>query len=202
MHKILERKDYEKSSDLVAPFLIGKVLVKSLGKRKLKGVIVETEAYGGQNDPASHAFKGKTKRNEVMFGKAGYAYVYFTYGFHHCLNVVTGKEGKAEAVLIRALEPIERIDRMARSRGDVSKGNLTNGPGKICQAFAINSRQNGLDLTKRSSELYIEDWGISKSVQTSARIGITRAVEKKWRFFDPSSEFVSHRSKLNLPQEK
>jgi len=205
---ILRRAFYARPSTVVARELIGKVLVRKLdGKNPLKGVIVETEAYGGLRDPASHAYAGMTPRTEVMFGEAGFSYVYFTYGFYHCINVVTGKKGRAQAVLLRALEPKQGIETMKRLRGTDELFNLTSGPGKICQAFAIDRTLSKLDITKSDSPIYLESESKAKTerrVRRSTRIGISEAQERLWRFYDPASPFVSHQpqSKLNLANLK
>jgi DNA-3-methyladenine glycosylase len=205
MARILDREFYARQSTVVARDLVGKILVRALGSgESLRGIIVETEAYGGLKDPASHAFRGMTPRNEVMFGEPGFSYVYFTYGSHHCLNVVTGKQGNAQAVLIRALEPIEGVGIMEKLRGGEGKTSLrdlTNGPGKICQALAIDRTLNKIDVTSRSSPIFFEDSKqneATRKVVRSGRIGIKVGTEKLWRFFDPSSIYVSHRSNLNL----
>ncbi len=157
----LKREFYSQNLLLVAKNLLGKILVKKSGKKKLSGKIVEVEAYHGDYDQASHAFRGKTKRNEIMFEKGGLLYVYFTYGMHYCANVVAGKKDKAVAVLIRAVEPINGIDFMIKNRfgrklvDDKEKLNLTNGPGKLCQAFGINRSHNGTDLI--GNEIFILD---------------------------------------------
>ena len=205
MARILDREFYARQSTVVARDLVGKILVRALGSGKsLRGIIVETEAYGGLKDPASHAFRGITPRNEVMFGEPGFSYVYFTYGFHHCLNVVTGRRGNAQAVLIRALEPIEGVGIMEKLRGEEGKTSLrdlTNGPGKVCQALAIDRTLNKIDVTRRNSPIFFEDSKqneAARKVVRSTRIGIKVGTEKLWRFFDPSSIYVSHRSNLNL----
>jgi DNA-3-methyladenine glycosylase len=210
LNKVLERSFFSRRSTVVAKELIGKILVRKLNtERYLRGIIVETEAYGGLKDPASHAYGGLTKRNEAMFGEAGFSYVYFTYGFHHCLNVVTGKIGDAQAVLLRALEPIEGLDSMRKFRGDkFSDVNLTNGPGKICEALNIDRSLNKVDVTESSSQIFIEQPANDEKgriherrIVASSRIGITAGLEKRWRFFESSSNYVSHRSKLNLPRK-
>jgi DNA-3-methyladenine glycosylase len=198
LSNILPRKFFERNSTEVARDLIGKELVRVLRERTLRGVIVEAEAYGGSDDPASHAYRGMTERNRVMFGRAGIAYVYFTYGFHYCLNVVTGNEGVATAVLTRALEPVDGIDIMKKRRGNPPREkDLANGPGKICQALGIDRSSNGTDMTILGSKLRIERGRASslRSVASSERIGIKVAVDKQWRFYDPASEFVSRFSK-------
>ena len=139
---------------------------------ELSGTIVEAEAYGGNRDPASHAYRGKTKRNEVMFGEAGHAYVYFTYGFHYCLNFVTSsKFGKASAVLIRAAEPISGIDSMKfRRKTDVIE-KLASGPGRLGQAFGIDRTLNGIVVTETNSPIRVED------SQTRVPVGVSRESE-------------------------
>jgi DNA-3-methyladenine glycosylase len=207
--RALPRSFYSLRSTLVARDLIGKTIVRRLDNSSyLRGIIVETEAYGGLKDPASHAYGGLTKRNEAMFGEAGYTYVYFTYGFHHCLNIVTGKIGDAQAVLIRAIEPIEGLGSMRKFRGNkISDIDLTSGPGKICQALNIDRSLNKVDVTSSSSPIYLEEMPndsakqvINRKIATSPRIGISSGTENKWRFFDASSKYISHRSKINLPK--
>ncbi len=204
MPHILPRTFYARPSIVVARDLIGKTLVRNLaGGVCLRGIVVETEAYGGTKDPASHAFRGMTPRNEIMFGDAGFSYVYFTYGFHNCLNVVTGRKGRAQAVLIRAMEPIEGLEKMKELRGGSTGDpvNLTNGPGKICQALAIDRSLNKVDITKNNSPIYFESSNLEqlgRKVLKSSRIGISAGKDKLWRFYDSSSPYVSHRGKINL----
>lgn len=179
----LPRNFYSRPALLVAPELLGKYLVFHSLQGKLVGEINEVEAYLGEKDPASHAFRGKTSRTEVMFGEGGFSYVYFIYGVHFCLNVVCEGAGVAGAVLIRSVIPVEGQEIMHLNRGEkVSEKNLTNGPGKVCQAFGITRKQNGMDLVA-SNILYLEDRGkrISK-FQTTPRVGISSAKEKLWRF--------------------
>ncbi len=192
MPKVLGRKFYSRKPTLVAKELIGKSLVRRLDDgRELEGVIVETEAYGGNRDPASHAYRGKTKRNEVMFGEAGHAYVYFTYGFHHCLNFVTGKKGAASAVLIRALEPTRGIETMAGFRKTAVPTEIASGPGKLCKALAIDRRLNGIDVTSSKSSIYVLNCYNKTVVKVSERIGITAGKGRKWRFFADENENVA-----------
>jgi DNA-3-methyladenine glycosylase len=143
---ILKQSFYERDTLAVARELLGKKLVRRLGGGVLSGLICETEAYLGSTDSASHAFKGKTPRNAVMFGPAGVAYVYFVYGMHFMLNIVTGEIQNPQAVLIRALIPLEGVKRMQRNRGGKGK-DLTGGPAKLCQALTVNTALNGWDLT-------------------------------------------------------
>lgn len=191
--KPLNRSFYAKKPTEVARNLIGKHLIRQLPSgRILGGIIVETEAYGGRRDPASHAFRGMTPRNHVMFGEAGHTYVYFTYGFHHCLNFVTGKKGIASAVLIRAIEPTIGLEYMEEIRGNMNHRELTNGPGKLCQALSIDRTLNGCDVTDSKSPVKVYEGDSSLvTVNASFRVGITKGVTRKWRFFAESNEFVS-----------
>jgi DNA-3-methyladenine glycosylase len=176
----------------VAKELLGKLLVRRLDE-ELIGRIVEVEAYGGEDDPASHAFRGVTERCRLMFGVGGFAYVYFTYGKHWCFNVTTGLEGVAGAVLVRALEPLEGIEIMRRNRGRKRLVELTNGPAKLTQALSINGKQNGVDLTMNGElfvcELEVEDGGFD--VVVAGRVGIRVGAEKPWRFYIKDNRFVS-----------
>lgn len=195
----LPREFYTRNLILVARDLLGKILVKKTGRKIISGRIVEVEAYHGDYDEASHAFIGKTKRNEVMFKEGGHLYVYFTYGTHYCANVVAGSEGKGIAVLIRAVEPVDGIKEMSKNRfgklvlSQKERINLTNGPGKLCQAFALNKQYNGMDLT--GNEIYILDQPKvdRKKIGVSKRIGITKAVDLPWRFFIKGNPFLSKR---------
>ncbi len=159
------------------------------------GKIVEVEAYRGSIDPASHAYKGKTARNAVMFGDAGYLYVYFTYGMHFCSNVVTEQRGKAGAVLLRAIEPVRGIKQMKLNRKLREKKSvqfqLTNGPAKFCQAFGIVRKDNGADLV--GGKIYITGGEriADSAVLNSERIGIRDGREKKWRYFVKGNPWVS-----------
>jgi DNA-3-methyladenine glycosylase len=200
--KKLPRSFYLRPTLTVAKELLGKYLIRKIGDRTLVGKIVEVEAYLGENDPASHAYRGKTKRNEVMFLKGGHLYVYFTYGMHFCSNIVTEDEGKGRAVLLRAIEPIEGIDKMKKNRKIKITGTtnpedkksikeLANGPAKLCQAFELARKENGTDLL--GNEIYISDGGaeINSTIITTTRIGITTGVEKKWRYYIKGNSFVS-----------
>jgi DNA-3-methyladenine glycosylase len=169
--RILKRGFYSRSTINVAKELLGKILVRKIGNKIFSGRIVEVEAYLGKNDPASHVSRGKTPRNSVMFGKPGLAYVYFCYGNHFLMNVVTEKENVAGAVLIRAIKPIRGI-----------KGDLINGPGKLTKVLNIDKKFNSYDLTK-GKYLYIVDDGFSNfKIVKKRRIGIKKGVEKLLRF--------------------
>jgi len=174
----------------VAPRLLGRLLVRELDGHRLVGRIVETEAYD-QTDAASHSYKGRTPRTDVMFGPAGHLYVYFTYGMHYCMNVVCGAENEGSAVLIRAVEPLEGLELMLVNRHGKGGVELTNGPAKVCQAFAINKEWNGHDLTMPPCQL-IEKPAVSAShiIQTT-RIGITQAKDMPWRFYLAGNSYVS-----------
>jgi DNA-3-methyladenine glycosylase len=176
----------------VARNLLGQFIVRNYHGKKLMGRIVEVEAYRGSIDPASHAYRGKTKRNEVMFSEGGHLYVYFTYGMHFCANVVTREAGVAEAVLIRGVEPVLGIEVMQRLRGrNVPAFHLTNGPAKFCQAFGIERKENGASLL--GDQIYlVRAKRIPKSrIGLSTRIGIRAGIEKKWRFFVRGNRWVS-----------
>ncbi len=196
---ILDQEFYRRTPLAVARDLIGKELVRRLldpPRSIIGGIIVETEAYGAAGDQASHAFRGRTPRNSVMFGDPGKAYVYFTYGNHYCLNFVTGrfKHEDAGAVLIRALEPTSGIRTMMNLRKTQEITDLTSGPGKLCKALSIDLRLNGIDVTAEGSELYVrsnEQW--AGKVASSTRIGIRVATEKRWRFFAELNSHVSNR---------
>jgi DNA-3-methyladenine glycosylase len=181
----------------VARDLIGQILVRD-GKPRRTARIVEVEAYLGENDPAAHAAAGNTARTSVLFGPPGYAYVYFIYGNHYCLNVSCEREGKAGSVLFRALEPLEGIEEMARARGialrrlqDLPK--LTSGPGRLAEAFSITrARDNGCDLTSPASGLWIGDDGFrAKGIQITPRIGISKATDHPLRYTLAGSECIS-----------
>jgi DNA-3-methyladenine glycosylase len=182
----------------VAKDLLGKKLVRTIRNNnmqfRLAGIIVETEAYGYSDDLASHAYVGPTGRNKIMFGDVGKAYVYFTYGNHFCLNV-SARRSKVEAgaILIRGIEPVEGIELMRQFRPVDDIYSLTSGPGKLTQALNITSLLNGIDMTNSESEVYIEFGKRPKRIVTTPRIGITRALEKEWRFVDPSSPFISRK---------
>ena len=191
---MLPRSFYTRDTLTAARELLAKHLVRRVGEPELVGRIVEVEAYGGADDPASHAYKGMTPRNQVMFGKGGFAYVYFTYGKHYCFNVTTEKEGVPGAVLIRALQSVSGIEMMQKNRGVKRLRDLTNGPGKLTQAMSITKEQNGLDLA-RSRELFIVKPRVKDDfeVVSARRVGIRVGVEKPWRFYIKNNKFVSRR---------
>ena len=195
----LPRSFYLRPTIAVAKDLLGKYLVRHVKDKMLVGMIVETEAYIGKNDPASHAYRGKTKRNAVMFGEGGHLYVYFTYGMHFCANVVTDIEGVGSAVLLRAVEPVEGYDIMSKMRklkGNSPQSNLTNGPAKLCEAFGINGTHNGTDLLGNSIFITKGEKIRRSDIVPAVRIGIRNGADKLWRFYLKGNPFVS---KLKIP---
>ncbi|MBU0579975.1 MAG: DNA-3-methyladenine glycosylase [Candidatus Margulisbacteria bacterium] len=187
--KKLSYKFFERNTIFVAKELLGKYLVLKTPQGKLAGKIVETEAYH-ENDPASHSYRGMTPRNKPMFGPPGFAYVYFTYGMHYCFNVVTEPNGKAGAVLIRAVEPIEGIALMKKNRRKKDLKILTNGPAKLAQAFGIDKKFNGVDLVKSNLNIY-SDGKSNHQIKKSKRIGISVAEHALLRFYIKENKFVS-----------
>ncbi|MBU8933791.1 MAG: DNA-3-methyladenine glycosylase [candidate division Zixibacteria bacterium] len=186
---MLLRSFYVRPTLEVAPDLIGKYIVYKTPACRLSARIVEVEAYIGTDDPACHAARGRTKRNEVMFGPPGISYVYFIYGMYHCLNIVTEPEGSPAAVLLRGAEPVEGIDEMRRHSPKSKPHELLNGPGKFCRSFGLDRTHNGLDLV--GGELYLEDrHEETANVGQSNRIGISVGKELPWRFYDRNSRVV------------
>lgn len=183
--------------------LLGKVLVRLERGRELAGRIVELEVYLGREDPAAHAYSGPTERNRVLFGPPGYAYIYFIYGNHYCLNVSCMPEGEAGSVLIRALEPLRGMEQMAKRRGmpremlESPRGRklLTSGPGRLAEAFGITrARDNGKDVTVPQSDLRIVDDGYKpRKIARGPRVGITKAAEEPLRYVIEGNPFVSGR---------
>jgi DNA-3-methyladenine glycosylase len=197
--KKLSKSFYTRDVLTVARELPGKILVKKEGRTLLAGKIVEVEAYDGKLDEAAHTFIGKTKRNEIMFNEGGYFYVYFTYGAHFCCNVVTGKKDHGTAVLIRALEPISGIRKMSLNRYNKlvvtgkEKYNLTNGPGKVCEAFGITREHYGLDLTGDRIFILRQPKLRDSNIVVAKRIGIKKSVGLPWRFYIKDNPFVSRK---------
>ena len=165
----------------VARRLLGSLVVSTVGGRETSGRIVETEAYLGRGDPASHAFRGRTRRNDAMFGERGTLYVYVSYGIHRCINVVTGEEGDPGAVLIRALDPIAGLDVMADRRGRATE--LCSGPGRLSQALGIAMRHNAHHLSLPPIRLVPRPARSAAEIGTSGRIGVSRAADRPLRFF-------------------
>jgi len=180
---ILPRKFYERDTSKVARALLGKALVKYSGLKIVGGIIIETEAYYGRDDPASHAYSGKTRRSKIMFGKPGIAYVYLCYGMYYLLNIVTESKEKPGAVLIRALRPIWGIDIMKRRRNTDNR--LTDGPGKLTVALGIDIKDNGADVVRRENGLYIFDYNKGNDnlkITITGRIGVKKGEDKLLRF--------------------
>ncbi len=199
----LDRAFFARNPRRVARELLGKVLVRDHANLHLAARIVEVEAYLGKNDPASHSAAGNTPRTAVLFGPPGYAYVYFIYGNHYCLNVSCEREGKAGGVLFRALEPLLGIEQMAQARKIAVKTirdlpRLTSGPGRLAEAFGITrARDNGGDLTSRQSGLWIgEDGFRAKNIRITPRIGISKAADEPLRYILAGNAFVSGRKTL------
>lgn len=197
---ILPPSFYRRPVLRVAKDLLGKYFVRVNGRAVLAGRIVEVEAYRGRDDPASHAYRGRSKRNEVMFREGGRLYVYFTYGMHFCANVVTGREGTGSAVLIRALEPVAGLTRMTANRllgarspssRRMSPRMITSGPARLCRAMRIGRKQNGLGLA--GPEFFIMSGPAARpaKIGTSPRIGISAGTDKLWRFFIPGNAYLS-----------
>lgn len=176
---VLDKSFFERDTLKVAKELLGCTLIKKCGDKILKGMIIETEAYT-QSDPACHAFKGKTKRALTLFKEPGLSYVYMIYGMYYCINVVTEPFDTAGAVLIRALEPLCEVEN-------------TNGPGKLCKAFSIDTSHNEIDLCNESSQIFIVKGEkiSSKNIVTTTRIGIKNAADYPWRFYVKDSPYVS-----------
>ena len=199
----LPRSFYARTALDVAPELLNKVLIR--GRRAAR--IVEVEAYEGSNDPSSHGHRGMTNRNRTMFGPPGHLYVYFTYGMHHCANVVCGEEGVCSAVLLRAVAPLAGQDIMRRARNAASRRrstkpfrsvDLCSGPARLCQAFGLDRRDDGADLVTASAALsrlsiFIVDDGTSPPTEPrrSGRIGVSRAPNRPWRFYVAGDPNVS-----------
>jgi DNA-3-methyladenine glycosylase len=181
----LGRSFYAGDVLVVAPRLLNKLLTTADGR---SGRIVEVEAYHGEDDPASHAFRGPTARNQVMFGPPGYLYVYLSYGVHWCANVVCGPPGQAQAVLLRALAPVAGLDLMRQARWRDQRHqddrDLCRGPGRLCQALGIDHRDNGADLTGPESGVWLADDGLAPPDDplVTARVGISVATDRPWRF--------------------
>ncbi|HHT51406.1 MAG TPA: DNA-3-methyladenine glycosylase [Eubacteriaceae bacterium] len=194
--KRLELSFYQRNSVLLAQKLLGKYLIRNIGGDRIMTKIVETEAYMGPEDKAAHSYNNRrTQRTEVMFGRPGKAYVYMIYGMYYCLNIVAGEEEIPEAVLIRGVEPIEGIEILKQNRKIKGKqiNNLTNGPGKLCEALAIDKSLNGSDLVF-GNEIYILDSKEKPDIVKSKRINIDYAeeyVNKLWRFYIRDNIFVS-----------
>ncbi|OOM82095.1 putative 3-methyladenine DNA glycosylase [Clostridium puniceum] len=202
---ILNKEFYKKGALILAKELLGKVVVRTVDNVTLKAKIVETEAYIGEIDKASHAYNGRrTERTEPLFKEGGIAYVYFIYGKYYCFNVISGAEDKGEGVLIRALEPLNEFDYLAQKRfnqnydelAESKKKAITNGPSKLCMAFSINKSENYMKLYEKG-EFYIES-GEEENFEIidTTRIGIDyaeEAIDFPWRFYIKGNKYISKR---------
>lgn len=190
--QLLPRSFFQRDPQVVAPELLGKLLVREVDGQTTSGIIVETEAYLAENDEAAHAYKGQTNRNKSLYLDGGHAYVHRIH-MQHCLDVVCQTEGTGGSVLIRALEPVDGIDQMQINRGTEDLKNLTSGPGKLCTALSIDMSFDGMDLTVENSPLKIciRDEATSREVLSSPRIGISKAKDQLLRFYIEGNQFVS-----------
>ena len=191
----LPRRFYARPTLEVARDLLGKELLWRGSGAPMGGVIVEVEAYLGANDPASHAYRGETKRNRTMFGEPGHAYVYFTYGMHHCLNVVTEDAGTPHAILLRALAPSTGLARWREARPDLPLERIASGPGRLCRALGLDRSHDGLDLV-RSALTIRERANGPLEVRSGPRIGISRAREMPYRFW------LAHEPAVSGPRKR
>jgi DNA-3-methyladenine glycosylase len=190
----LPRRFYRRDPVEVARDTIGRLLVREIDGARIVGRIVEAEAYA-RDDPASHAYRGRTRRNASMFGPPGHSYVYISHGIHHCLNLTTGD---GAAVLVRALEPVEGLEEMARRRGLADVRLLCAGPGRLCQALGVTLGDDGRDLTRRDG-LWLAAGASAKGVLTTPRVGLTVATDVAWRFVEDGSRFASRSARLSGP---
>ncbi len=199
----LPRDFYDRDPRRVSRELLGRVLVRREGRSLITARIVEVEAYLGKNDPAAHTASGLTARNSVLFGPPGHAYVYFIYGNHYCFNISCLPDGEPGGILVRALEPLSGLEKMAKNRRMVMNGAgnlrlLTSGPGRLAEAFGITRpRDNGKDLTSPRSDLFMADDGFrARRILLTPRIGIVKAAERRLRYVIAGNEFVSGPRKL------
>ena len=188
----LPRSFFERPATTVAPALLGRMLVRIMDDgARLVARLVEVEAYE-EGDPASHAFRGRTPRNEVMFGPPGHLYVYFTYGMHFCSNVVTRESGRGSAVLLRAAQPLEGLEAMASNRGRDEPRLLCSGPARLTQALGISGAENGVDLVRGPALFLLSgEPPPARAIARSSRVGVNVAVDRRWRYFEKGSPFVS-----------
>jgi DNA-3-methyladenine glycosylase len=183
---------YSKDTAKVARELLGKILVRKLGTKTLKAIIVETEAYYGKDDPASRAYHGKKKFNKVMWENPGRIFIYNVHQYW-MLNIIAHQEGKVGGVLIRALEPVDGIETMKKNRPEKQLTNLTSGPGKLTLALLIDKSLNGIDTTSVNSPIYVLENKKRFEIISSHRIGVTRDLEEKLRFYIKGNPFVSRK---------
>lgn len=181
--KRLSRRFFSRDTRLVAQDLLGRTIYRDSSDGIVSGRIVEVEAYCGADDPGSHAYRRVTPRNQIMYGPPGHLYVYFTYGMHHCANIVTEKDGQAGAVLLRAVEPKEGLTLMASRRGIDDIYLFARGPARLCQAFGLDRTDNGIDLTE--GPVWVSPRRQLKGpVHSSIRIGLGPGMDQPWRYFE------------------
>lgn len=189
---ILKRDFYDRETEIVAREMLGTILECRTEQGIASGIIVETEAYIGEDDPACHAAVGRTRRTEPLYGRPGLSYVYFIYGVHWCFNAVTRARGLPSAVLVRALQPLEGIELMKERRGPrINAVNLTNGPGKLCAALGIDGSLNGVSLQRGALVIREGNRVEPSQVVTTTRIGITKAADWPLRYYIKGNEFIS-----------
>ncbi len=192
MSKKILRSFYNRDTLEVAQDILGKYIVYNSPSGEISARIVEVEAYIGENDPACHAARGMTSRNEIMFGQAGFSYIYLIYGMYNCLNFVTEKKGFPAALLLRAAEIVDGFEVVVKNNPQKSKSRILSGPGLFCKAFGLTKEHNGLDLTQEI--LYVESHDNNKvEIIQSERIGISNGKEHLWRFYDKNSQAVSQK---------
>ena len=192
--RVLTRKFYEREPSIVAKELLGKILVRKIDSKTLTGKIVETEAYYGEKDPASRAYRGKMRFNELMYAEPGRTFIYMVHG-NWLLNLVAHQKGEVGAVLLRAIEPVQGIETMQKNRKVKDLYNLTNGPGKLTKALAITKELNGIDVTTRKSELIVAEGKKEEfEISSSHRIGVKKDLPRELRFFIKGNKFVSKAS--------
>lgn len=199
---MLNREFYVRDANLVSIELLGKLMVHKTESCTVSGVIVETEAYLGPEDAAAHSYKNlRSSRTEVQFQEGGFSYIYFIYGMHHCFNIVANIAGKPEAILVRALEPVDGIDIMKTRRGTQNEINLCNGPGKLCQAMGLDMGYYGADLC--GDKLFIEEYRkiLSSNICISPRINVDYAgdfKDKPWRYSIKDNKYISRHKNNRL----
>lgn len=197
----LRRQDLPEDPVALGQLLLGRNVVRRVGRDIMVGRIVETEIYL-PDDPASHSFAGATKRNASMFRARGHAYIYRIYGMWHCLNVTAGPENVGAAVLIRALEPIAGLDAMRARRGAHADRQLMRGPGRLCEALEIDLALDGRDLCRKGELFVAEGAPFTGRPGRSPRIGITKAADQMLRFFVPENPYVSGSTRQNAAQQR
>ncbi len=197
--KALPRSFYRRDPRVVAPELLNKIIVAPDGRA---GRIVEVEAYCGSEDPAAHTYRGKTVRNATMFGPAGHLYVYLSYGIHLCANTVCGEVGEGYGVLLRAMEPVQRVEAIRDARGHPRQDReLGSGPGRLAQGLGITLELNGADLVTRDRGVWVGDDGTPppRHPASTPRIGISKATTHLWRWHVPDHRHVSRPPKRFMP---